>query len=119
MAQPQQPAALQRPVVVPDVFSGAGGDWMQWLQQFNAACVVNGYGDADRLRFLPARLSGTAHQSFQTIAAANPNSTYPQICTLLTQQFEPPEQQHLFEAQLRIRMKTPDESQLAFANAFA
>ena len=114
----QQQNALARPVIVPQSFSARGDDdWTSWLASFNAACVVNGYGDGDRIRFMAARLEGTAHQIFTTISAANANATYAQLCALLTDQFEPPQQQQLFEAQLRVRTKGHSESQYTFAAA--
>ena len=67
--------------------------------------------------FIAARLEGTAHQIFQTIQAANPAAGYAQIITLLTQHFEPQQQEPLHEAEFRARRKTPCESQITFAAA--
>ena len=113
MAQP----ALARPVLTPPAYTHKGEAWTDWLQQFEAACEVNGYAAGDRLRFLAARLEGTAHQIFQTIRAANAQATYPQMVTLLTAHFEPPQQEPLHEAEFRIRRKLPTESQITFAAA--
>ena len=115
MAQPAQQGALARPVIIPNSFSGEGEDWPLWLEKFNNAAVVNGYNDAERLRFLPARLEGTAYRVFQTVSAANPNAQYQAICTLLSQQFEPPQQQQLHEAEFRVRDKRMNETQVSYA----
>ena len=113
-----QVQALAHPVTVPKSYSAKlDEDWVSWLAGFNAACVVNGYGDYERIRFMAALLEGTARQMFTTTRAANQNATYTQLCTLLGAQFEPPEQQLLHESQLRARVKQPNETQAAFASA--
>ena len=112
-----QPGALAHPVIIPDPFRSEGGDWTLWLEKFNNAAVVNGYDDAARLRFLPARLEGIAYRVYQTVHAANPNAQYQALCTLLTRQFDPPQQQQLHEAEFRLRTKHAPESQLVYAAA--
>ena len=83
-ANPAQPpvaaTALARPVVVPKPFSAKfEDDWLQWISSFNSACEVNGYGDADRIRFMAALFEGTAQQVFQHVSTTNANATYQQI----------------------------------------
>ena len=78
---------------------------------FSAACVVNGYGDADRTRFMGALVEGTAQQIFNNVHTANQNANYQQLCDLLTAQFEPQQQQQLHEVELRARTKKPQETQ--------
>ena len=56
-------------------------------------------------------------QIFNTIRAANRNATYQQLCTLLSAQFEPVQQQQLHEVELSARVKAQDETQPAFAAA--
>ena len=68
-ANPAQPpvaaAALARPVVVPKPFSAKfEDDWLQWISNLNSACEVNGYGDADRIRFMAALFERTASKCF-------------------------------------------------------
>ena len=121
-ANPAQPrvaaAALARRVVVPKPFSAKfEDDWLQWIFSFNSACEVNGYGDADRIRFRAALFEGTAQQVFQHVSATNANATYQQLCHLLANQFEPPQQQQMYESQLHARIKSPSESQTVFASA--
>ena len=116
--QQQQPAALARPIIVPTTYKGRREeDWRAWLSSFNAACVVNGYGDADRTRFMGALVEGTAQQIFNNVHTANQNATYQQLCDLLTAQFEPQQQQQLHEVELRARTKKPQETQTMFAAA--
>ena len=115
-AQAQQ-QALNRPVIIPTPYLHKGESWTDWLDQFNSACEVNGYGDPEKLRFLAARLEGTAHNVFQTVRAANARATYPQIITALTAQFEPQQQEPLHEAEFRMRRKSPSESQVTYAAA--
>ena len=99
--QQQTPAALARPVIVPNTHKGRSDeDWQAWLSSFNAACVVNGYGDADRISDMGARVEGVAMQVFNTIRTANQNATYQQLGTLLSAQFEPVQQQELHEVEL-------------------
>ena len=109
--------ALARPVIIPPSYEHKGEAWTDWLQKFNAACDVNGYAGPERLRFIAARLEGTAYQVYQTVVAANPGAGYPQLTTLLTQQFEPQQQEPLHEAEFRARRKLPTESQITFAAA--
>ena len=114
----QAPAALARPVIVPKPFAARiGDDWNDWLSSFESACVVNGYADGDRIRFMGALVEGTAGQIFRTTQAANQNATYPQLCGLLANHFEPPQQSQLHETQLRARVKLPNETQAAYASS--
>ena len=51
--QQQQPTALARPIIVATTYKGRRQEnWAACLSSFNAACVVNGFGDADRTRFM-------------------------------------------------------------------
>ena len=111
-------APLPRPVVLPDEFAGTSGeDWVTYLARFNAACVVNGYTPAQRLQFLPCRLTGAAFQVHTAILGRMPNATFPQLCAELTATFNPPQQGPIVEAEFRNRVKKPDESQVEFASA--
>ena len=76
--------ALARPVLIPLAYAHKGEAWSDWHDQLESASEVNGYGNAEKLRFLPARLEGTARHIFDAILAANANATYPQIVTLFT-----------------------------------
>ena len=108
-------APLPRPVVLPDEFAGTSGeDWVTYLARFNAACVVNGYTPAQRLQFLPCRLTGAAFQVHTAILGRMPNATFPQLCAELTATFNPPQQGPIVEAEFRNRVKKPDESQIEF-----
>lgn len=111
-------AGLARPVVVPPEFAGSSSDdWPTFLARFNAACTVNGYGNAARLQFLPCCLKDTAFTSFQAITQAQPNLPYAQICQELEQRFNPPQQAVLLEAEFRARRKQVTESQVEFSSA--
>ena len=79
--------------------------------------MVNGYDDAARLKFLPARLDGTAYRVFQSVRTANSDADFSTICTLLTAQFEPPQQRQLHEAEFRVREKRAHETQIVYAAA--
>ena len=117
-AAPAQQQALQRPVVLPPEFSNATGeDWETYQAQFDAACTVNGYGNAERLQFLPCRLKGSAFQIYQGIIQATPNIAYPQLCQALAARFTPPQQSQLLEAEFRARVKSPAETQIEYAAA--
>ena len=73
-----QPAALARPVVLPPELSGtSGADFPTFLAQFDAACAVNGYGQADRLQFLPCRLQGVGLPS---VPSGAPSPTSHHVC---------------------------------------
>ena len=77
--QLQQLAALARPIIVATTYKGRREEnWRAWLSSFNTACVENGYGDADRTRFMGVLVEGTAQQIFNNVHAANQNATYPQ-----------------------------------------
>ena len=111
---PVAAAALARPVVVPKPFPAKfEDDWLQWISSFNSACEVNGYRDADRIRFMAALFEGTAQQVFQHVCTTNANATYQQLCAHLANQFEPPQQQQqqqqMYESQLHARVKSPSE----------
>ena len=111
-------APLARPVVVPPTFGGASqDDWHCFIARFDAACVVNGYRDAERLQFLPCCFKESAFTTYQTILAAHPQYTYVEMCTELGLRFAPPQQSRLLEAEFRARLKRSTESQAEFAAA--
>jgi len=118
-AQARPPVAgLPRPIVVPNDFAGTSADdWPTFLAKFNAACVVNGYANPDRLQFLPCCLRDNAFTVFNAIVTANPQATYVQVCQELDQRFNPPQQSRLLEAEFRARVKLTTETQLEFASA--
>ena len=111
-------APLARPVVVPPTFGGASqDDWHCFIARFDAACVVNGYLDAEMMQFLPCCFKESAFTTYQTILAAHPQYTYVEMCTELGLRFEPPQQSRLLEAGFRARLKRSTESQAEFAAA--
>ena len=116
--QPQAPAGLARPVIVPPDFSGSSSDdWPTFIARFNAASAVNGYGQAERLRFLPCCLKDSAFTTLEAVQQANPNFTFQQVCDELAARFNPPQQSRLVEAEFRARTKRSTETQGEYASA--
>lgn len=109
---------LERPIVVPPDYSGRGDDdWATFIARFNSALDVSGYTNDQKLRFLACSLKDTAFTVFNSLVVLNPAATYDQICDLLADRFNPPQQGRLLEAEFRARQKRSDETHTEFAAA--
>ena len=46
-----------RAVVLPEIFDSSK-NWDEWVFHFESVATVNGWDDADKLRWLPVRVTG-------------------------------------------------------------
>ena len=61
-------AQAQKPVVLPDVFTGEKS-WDEWIDHFDSVTAVNGWEDAAKLQWLRVRLTGRAATAFRRLPA--------------------------------------------------
>ncbi len=54
---------------MPETFTGAGREWLDWAEQFEMAAYVNNWDDPLRLRFTGLLLSGRAHEVYSGLSA--------------------------------------------------
>ncbi|KRY61866.1 hypothetical protein T11_14355, partial [Trichinella zimbabwensis] len=57
-------AVRGRTIAVPEQYDGSS-DWDEWLEHFEDAAAVNGWSEAEKLRWLPLSLSQKARSTFR------------------------------------------------------
>ena len=98
-----------KPALLPVVFSG-DGSWDDWLTHFNDVAVVNGWDDANKLKWLKVRLTGRAQRAFKRM----PDEKKEDFATvtaikLLEDRFEPPSKKELYVAEFQSYHKKSNE----------
>ena len=59
-------AHAARPVVLPETFDGTK-NWDEWFFHFKNMAVVNGWCDADKLKWLRVRVTGRAQKALHLL----------------------------------------------------
>ena len=68
---------LPKPVLLPETFGNQPGqDFTTYMRHFVHTCELSGYDDEQKLRLLPARLVGTAHEMFTEILTHTPDINF-------------------------------------------
>uniref|UniRef100_A0A3B1IVL0 Peptidase A2 domain-containing protein n=1 Tax=Astyanax mexicanus TaxID=7994 RepID=A0A3B1IVL0_ASTMX len=86
--QPTQISQVQRPVFMPETFTGSGRDWSDWSEQFEMAAEVNGWTDVLKLKFMSLLLTGRARDIYSGLATDEKGS-YQNLKAALTKCFQP------------------------------
>uniref|UniRef100_A0A8B9J5V6 SRCR domain-containing protein n=1 Tax=Astyanax mexicanus TaxID=7994 RepID=A0A8B9J5V6_ASTMX len=86
--QPTQISQVQRPVFMPETFTGSGRDWSDWSEQFEMAAEVNGWTDVLKLKFMSLLLTGRARDIYSGLAT-DEKSSYQNLKAALTKCFQP------------------------------
>lgn len=63
--RPDVGMAMQRPIFMPEVFTGEGREWSDWLEQFEAAAEINCWGEPQKLKFTTLLLSRRARELYR------------------------------------------------------
>lgn len=54
---------------MPEVFTGVGREWSDWVEQFELAANINGWDDSVKLKVLSLLLSGHARNMYNGVSA--------------------------------------------------
>ena len=102
-----------RPIVLPDPYNGEGS-WEEWTFHFENIAVVNGWDDAQKLKFLRVRLTGRAQKALQRMPEAT-RSSYTAVRCALQERFEPGSRRTRYQAEFQTRRKKTSEGWADFA----
>ena len=102
----------ERPLVIPEVYSGEG-PFDAWATHFENVATVNGWAADQRLQWLAVRLVGRAQIPFQNLAA-DARESYDSARTALQRRFEPESRRGLYAAEFHARRKQPKEDWASF-----
>ena len=77
----ERAANTARPVVLPETFDGTE-NWGDWYLHFENVAAVNGWDDAEKLKWLRVRLTGRAQKALHRLPEAS-RATYEATLTAL------------------------------------
>ena len=95
----ERAANTVRPVVLPETFDGTK-NWDDWYLHFENVAAVNGWDDAEKLKWLRVRLTGRAQKALHRLPEAS-RATYEAALTALKARFEPDSRQARYHAELQ------------------
>ena len=93
----------QRPLVLPDVFTG-GKNWDEWMDHFDSVAAVNGWDGEEKLKWLRVRLTGRAATTFRRLSEAT-RADFTAATTALRERFEPESKKELYMAEMQTRSR--------------
>ncbi|KRZ81846.1 Transposon Ty3-I Gag-Pol polyprotein [Trichinella sp. T8] len=101
-------AVRGRTIAIPEQYDGSI-DWNEWLEHFEDAAAVNGWSEAEKLKWLPLSLSQKARSTFQQLPPST-RSSYRSCVTSLKEQLDPPRNAAVYHAELENRRRRARES---------
>lgn len=107
---------VNRPVFMPETFTGSGRDWSDWSQQFEMAAEVNNWNGEIKLKFMSLLLSGRARDVFCGLTMED-RSSYEKLKEALSKCFDPCESEDWNRASLSSRRRLAGETAREFGNA--
>ena len=96
-----------RPLVSPDTYSG-DRNWTDWVEQFEAAALVNGWDEPTKLLWLPVRLTGKAQTAWRRLLP-EAKQDFQAAKDALQKRFEPESKRQLYVVEFQTRKRRPDE----------
>ena len=106
--------ATTRPLVLPETYDGSGS-WDEWTFHFDNVADVNGWDDAQKLRWLRVRLTGRAQKALRRLPDATAVS-YGATREALRARFEPDSRYTRYQAEFQLRRKKAGEGWADFAD---
>ncbi len=106
-------ATPNRPVVLPETYSGEG-TWRQWECHFENVAAVNEWNAASKLLWLKVRLVGRAQTAFQRLPETT-KADYKESMKALKKRFEPAGRQARYQAEFQSRKKKATEGWAEYA----
>ena len=107
-------AHAARPVVLPETFDGTK-NWDEWFFHFENVAVVNGWSDADKLKWLRVRVTGRAQKALHLLPEAS-RRTYETTRAALQARFDPESRRTRYQAELQSRRRKASEGWADFAD---
>ena len=104
--------AVQKPLVLPDVFTG-DKNWEEWIDHFDSVATVNGWDDAAKLQWLRVRMTGRAATTFRRLPEET-RADFALSVAALQKRFEPESKKELYMAELQTRTKKRKEDWTVF-----
>ena len=108
------PAAMVRPAVMPEAYSGTS-DWAEYVQYFEQCALINGWGDPQKAQFLAVRLRDAAQRFYNTLPVARKHN-WQHVCHDMGQRFAPAATAPLFKAQFKARRRAAGEGLATLAD---
>ena len=71
----RSPAAVTRPVVLPEIFSGEGS-WTDWSDHFSNVAALNRWDEEAKRLWLRVRLSGRAQTAYKRLSREKLRTNY-------------------------------------------
>lgn len=107
-------AGTAKPLVLPETYSGTE-DWDDWCFHFENVAAVNGWDDAQKLKWLRVRLIGRAQKALHRLPETS-RTTYEVTRTALKARFDPESRQTRYQAEFQTRRKRTGEGWADFAD---
>lgn len=108
--------AISRPVFMPEVYTGVGREWSDWIEQFELASTVNSWDDSVKLQFVSLLLSGRAREMYNGLSAEAKRS-YAALKAAMTRSLEPCCSNEWSRVAFSERRRLPNETGQEFGNA--
>ena len=102
-----------KPLIIPKAYQGGDG-WDEWITQFKNVATVNEWDAAAKLNWIKVYLAGRAQKAFQGLPEES-RDTYDHVKTALTERFELASKRELYNAELQVRTRKPNEGWADFA----
>lgn len=108
--------SVQRPVFMPETFTGVGREWSDWAEQFDLAAEVNNWDDSLKLKFMSLLLSGRARDIYSGLSS-NAKENYIRLKEAMSRCFEPCDSNDWNRASFTTRRRMHNETAREFGNA--
>ncbi|OUC41112.1 hypothetical protein D917_03617 [Trichinella nativa] len=95
-------------MAIPEQYDSSS-NWDEWLEHFEDAAVVNGWNEAEKLKWLPLSLSQKARSTFRQLPPYI-RSSYRSCVTSLKERLDPPRNAAVYRAELENRKRRAQES---------
>ena len=113
-AEATHSSSSARPVVLPETFDGTQ-NWDEWVFHFENVAAVNGWTDADKLKWLRVRVTGRAQKALHLLPEAS-RETYRAAQAALKARFDPESRHTRFQAEFQTRRRKANEGWADFAD---
>ena len=102
-----------KPLIIPDTYQRGKG-WDDWITRFENVATVNDWNAEAKLNWIKVCLAGRAQKVFQSFSE-EAQGDYDKAKEALTQRFEPSSKKELYNAELQVQTKRPNEGWADFA----
>lgn len=102
-------ACIQRPIVMPELFSGEEGPFCDWLEHFEMCADLNGWKRDVCRKFLVVRLRGHAQEVYKGLEKTT-RQDYDRLKASLSEQLAPPGEENRYKSEFRARQQREGET---------